>query len=164
MIQVKNVWSPNQWAYKCVLWQRGSDKECHSPRVDIKEEAQCNCLSSNERGGGCRDNSRNKIRWQDQPGGHPDQAVTPNDERIAMWQVHVLSVRQSGKPRSTEWHLLCHRLPPGHARDMWHVIQVYVLWSDHKFDRDPHICSRGLSKSCGAIVGYIRGLYATVSY
>ena len=34
--------------------------------------------------------------------------------------------------------------------------------SDHRFDLDPHICSRGLNKSSGALVGEVLVLYVTV--
>jgi hypothetical protein len=37
-----------------------------------------------------------------------------------------------------------------------------MFWSDHRFDRDPHICSRGLNNSSGAMVGEVLVLYVTV--
>lgn len=38
-----------------------------------------------------------------------------------------------------------------------------VEWSEHRFDQDPHICSRGLSKYCGAIMGCVLSLDGRVS-
>ena len=37
-----------------------------------------------------------------------------------------------------------------------------MFWSDHRFDLDPHICSRGLNKSSGAMVGEVLILCVTV--
>ena len=38
-----------------------------------------------------------------------------------------------------------------------------VEWSEYKFDQDPHICSNGLSKYRGAMMGCVLSLDSSVS-